>query len=294
MSERGKKPQSESGPRKEHEAEHITYRVTSIEVSPRKEGTEDALACREIVKDGQSFLIGVVADGHGNYGGKIARRAVEILSGTAATAQTVDHAWITNEFDGLEQKIEAEFPNEERGGSTVTFFWLHGRSLTIGYVGDSEAKVFTTDGTWTRLTRPHWYGPHPRETRRLDALGAQTLSYQDARENKRPQHILSPDQTKTLGMTRSIGDTRFEPLVSHEPEVATITLSPEAKFLLVASDGLWNPIWKNTRKRRQVEKVLRSAETTEEVRQGLHDILSRWQGDDISVLIIGVVDTKDS
>jgi protein phosphatase 1G len=42
-----------------------------------------------------------------------------------------------------------------------------------------------------------------------------------------------------LAVTRSIGDLKFKSFISNQPENCSITLTPQDKFVILASDGLF-------------------------------------------------------
>lgn len=46
----------------------------------------------------------------------------------------------------------------------------------------------------------------------------------------------------TLAVSRSIGDSHLKDWVMAEPETKVICLNPDMKYLILASDGLWEQV----------------------------------------------------
>lgn len=49
----------------------------------------------------------------------------------------------------------------------------------------------------------------------------------------------------TLAVSRSIGDSHLKDWVMAEPETKVICLNPDMKYLILASDGLWEQVSEN-------------------------------------------------
>ena len=45
-----------------------------------------------------------------------------------------------------------------------------------------------------------------------------------------------------LAISRSIGDLKYKPAVTSEPEIQSIRLAPVDQFLILASDGLYTEV----------------------------------------------------
>lgn len=67
-------------------------------------------------------------------------------------------------------------------------------------------------------------------------------SYRDEQGNSiGPQRVWLPNQNlQGLAMSRSLGDNVSKPIgVTHEPEVVKLEVEERDKFILLASDGVW-------------------------------------------------------
>jgi len=43
-----------------------------------------------------------------------------------------------------------------------------------------------------------------------------------------------------IDISRAIGDKKYKPYIIAEPEISIYNLSYEDKYLIIATDGLWN------------------------------------------------------
>jgi len=103
-------------------------------------------------------------------------------------------------------------------------------------VGDSRAVIGRADGSAAPLSRDHKV-TDPDERDRIIACGGQLSD--DPAEAHRVM-CFKYGMKYALGMSRSIGDFLFESAgVSHLPEIGEFDLQAEDKWLILASDGIW-------------------------------------------------------
>lgn len=118
-------------------------------------------------------------------------------------------------------------------GSTAVVSVVHGHNLLLGHVGDSRA-VLCRGKTAIELTHDH-KPDRADETARITGLGG-TVEKQDgassiARVNGH------------LAVSRAFGDVRMKEtqrFISAEPEISVVPLVEDDKFIIIASDGLWD------------------------------------------------------
>jgi serine/threonine protein phosphatase PrpC len=147
-------------------------------------------------------------------------------------------------FQGFLQENQAmkdilEQRGEGRGGTTATVALVVDKHrLFVANVGDSRSVLARDEGSGLvpiRMSRDHNL-KDPKEYERIAQLGV------PAKGNR----VYAPGHS--LNMTRALGDFDFKApynqekhdTVSAEPTVHSIDLSPQDKFLILASDGLWD------------------------------------------------------
>src|SRR5688572_5307444 len=111
----------------------------------------------------------VATDGHsydGGYAAEVAGR--RIMEGLLEACDRSDEAF-RQSFLGAHDLL---FRKHIDGGTTATCATVHGDKIVAAWVGNSQARVVTSEGDLRTLTIPHEYGVHKSETARLDALGA--------------------------------------------------------------------------------------------------------------------------
>jgi protein phosphatase 2C len=112
-------------------------------------------------------------------------------------------------------------------GTTCTLVLLHKRHMWVANCGDSRAMVGSAT-QFTSLTRDHKPND-PDEERRINAKGGYVATIAGV-----------PRVIGELAVSRSIGDTRYAPYVIPTPEVIYFPISHDQKYVLLATDGLWD------------------------------------------------------
>ena len=113
-------------------------------------------------------------------------------------------------------------------GSTALVILKQGNILYIANVGDSRA-IMSSNRKAVPITEDH--KPNKKsEFDRITQLGGFVINdpYGTARVNG------------TLALSRAIGDLYLSPFVSWVPDIYTVRLNPSNKYLVAASDGLWD------------------------------------------------------
>eukprot|EP01091_Cochliopodium_minus_P002858 TRINITY_DN1270_c0_g1_i1.p1 TRINITY_DN1270_c0_g1~~TRINITY_DN1270_c0_g1_i1.p1 ORF type:complete len:1015 (+),score=321.52 TRINITY_DN1270_c0_g1_i1:281-3325(+) len=112
-------------------------------------------------------------------------------------------------------------------GTTAVTALVDKDKLYIANVGDSEAFLFEDDQI-VNLTVAH--NPSLKsEEERLRNEGAKLILRGNAFR-----------VDGTLAVSRSIGDPKYEPYVNANPHFYEHTITPKTKFVVLASDGLWD------------------------------------------------------
>jgi len=135
--------------------------------------------------------------------------------------------------------IDAKF-----SGSTLVSVLISDQQLWCANVGDSRAiLVRCTNNTWTAhpLSNDHKPG-NTGEFERIINSGGRVEPYQDPEGNPiGPDRVwLKDENVPGLAMSRSIGDfVANRAGVIAEPEILKFDLTEEDKFIVIASDGVW-------------------------------------------------------
>ncbi|KAI7839798.1 hypothetical protein COHA_006597 [Chlorella ohadii] len=178
--------------------------------------------------------------------GRMPRRSSSSSSGGggAADAPSVATA-LASTFLRLDTDLRREMgANANYSGSTAAVCMLQGRRLTTAWVGDSKAVLARQDPRGLRaipLTRDHKPN-HPDEKARILGAGGRVQRLSDARgQPVGPNRVWLADAwVPGLAMSRAIGDIVAHTVgVASEPETSAVELCPQDKWLILATDGVW-------------------------------------------------------
>ena len=136
----------------------------------------------------------------------------------------------------------------EKSGSTVCIGILTNKNLFLANIGDSRAILcsYTSENIWvsSQLTKDH--KPKDKsEFKRIIAAGgtvSRMINVEKNDEEIGPYRVWDKTQDKGpgLAMSRSIGDGQAKTLgVLAEPDIFEYTLNEGDKFIICASDGIW-------------------------------------------------------
>ncbi|XP_054001388.1 serine-rich adhesin for platelets-like [Hylaeus anthracinus] len=123
------------------------------------------------------------------------------------------------------QFIEKSKTQKICGGTTAVCTLLLNKKLYVAWVGDSSAMLIKRDSV-VQLVNPHRL-QRKDEVRRIQKMGGVVM---ESMGIMRVNGVLS--------VSRAIGDVRYKPFVTGEPEVKCVHLDGTEDFLVVATDGL--------------------------------------------------------
>ena len=209
----------------------------------------------------ENYVYMSVCDGHGIEGHKVSQFIKQILP--KIMTETLKHKEL--EDPTPQQKVEAytlikdvfiesnrllcenEEINSAFSGSTCVSVIYTPTKLICANIGDSRAVISRYNAQskkWSSfdLTRDH-KPTEPDEAERIRNNGGriQPFTDEDTGEPIGPQRVwIMDDDVPGLAMTRSFGDIVASYVgVNSEPEITEYTLTEDDKFMLIASDGVW-------------------------------------------------------
>ena len=204
---------------------------------------QDAYFVKEnFLKNNEYFFIGV-CDGHGEQGHIVSNF---VTSKLPSYITELNNENITNAFKRINKEIYANSKlDSNMSGTTVVSIVITPNNILCVNLGDSRATLFKYDnGLYycKNLSRDH-KPCEADESKRIINNGGRVKKCYDE-EHKRyigPDRVwLKNKEEPGLAMTRSLGDKIAHNIgVIDEPEFKTFTFDGTEKFIIIASDGLW-------------------------------------------------------
>lgn len=132
-------------------------------------------------------------------------------------------------------------------GSTLTSLFIQKNKLYICNIGDSRTVLAKKNadhfGPWIAVPLSEDHKPEsPAENERINNMGGRVDQYKDIKGEKGgPYRVwVRHGEYPGLAMSRSMGDQIAKSVgVICDPEIREIDIAKEDKFIILASDGLW-------------------------------------------------------
>jgi serine/threonine protein phosphatase PrpC len=204
---------------------------------------QDAYFIKEnFLKNKEYFYIGV-CDGHGEFGHIVSHFVIDKLP---SYIQDLSNEAITSAFKRANKEIYGNSKlDSSMSGTTVVSLVLTPNNILSVNLGDSRAALFKYDnGIYycKNLSRDH-KPAEADESRRINLMGGRIKRCYDE-DHKRfvgPDRVWMKNKDEPgLAMTRSLGDKIAHNIgVSDEPEFKSFPYDGTEKFIIIASDGLW-------------------------------------------------------
>lgn len=145
-------------------------------------------------------------------------------------------------FVQVNADVEDNTPDCKFSGTTCSIVLTRGPQLISANSGDSRAIVVDKDGNARPLSRDH-KPDCPDEHARILASGGRVrpLINQQAGVEMGPARVwLKELEVPGLAMSRSLGDYVAQSVgVTPEPEVQAFDIEMNDRFVIIASDGVW-------------------------------------------------------
>lgn len=246
----------EANPSHKVSMEQVLHSMASLSRTGRTQGqkkksNQDAsFAFRQYVQ-GHQAIAGVM-DGHGPNGASVSKYVRRTLPGLIAkemanrgevAVQSVMRTAFLTTHESLSSTSEPI--NARLSGATAVVSLLQGKKITTAWVGDSRALVIREISSGCHraipLTRDH--KPVGLERTRILNNGGRVQRMYDSISGREvgPARVwLRSSWVPGLAMSRVIGDTVAHGVgVVAEPEVSTHELDEKDRFLVVATDGVF-------------------------------------------------------
>jgi serine/threonine protein phosphatase PrpC len=224
-------------------------RIGSICGKNKKENQDSFIIYPKLGGNLSNYLF-AVCDGHGINGHLISRylknhfadfveESLKEFKDNDLSIQLAFQSAIKKCEEGISgKKIDYYF-----SGSTIVSVVIQGNLIACANVGDSRAVLGKKANDWTFEDLSQDHKPDlPEEASRIIKAGGRVMPYfNSAGLPSGPNRVwLEDEDVPGLAMSRSIGDRLASTVgVISDPQISIKLLSKEDKFIIIASDGLW-------------------------------------------------------
>eukprot|EP00919_Chromeraceae_sp_WS-2016_P017982 GHVR01042761.1.p1 GENE.GHVR01042761.1~~GHVR01042761.1.p1 ORF type:complete len:273 (+),score=55.74 GHVR01042761.1:134-952(+) len=188
-----------------------------------------------------------VMDGHGLHGREVSdliRRKLPYNVQNDPSFRTDPKQALTKGFLKTNSDLQKSTHDIAFSGSTTVGVYIKGTTLYCANVGDSRAVIGQLkNGIWETVNLSIDHKPdRPDEMKRIIAHNGRVEPFRsaDGEAIGPPRVWLKQQDAPGLAMSRSLGDSVAASVgVLAEPEIKVFNLEPVDKFMIIASDGVW-------------------------------------------------------
>ena len=200
---------------------------------------------KEFLGDEEQFFLGV-CDGHGTYGHLVSEYISKIMPTYLmdnSDESIINSFKLTNKSLLSKSKIDCSL-----SGSTCTTLILNLEKIICANLGDSRAVLGRYEnGIYNAINLSNDHKPSvPSEMKRILLNGGRIKPFYDIELKKYlgPERVwLKNSDIPGLAMTRSFGDNVAHSVgVISDPEIIKYEFVGNEKFIILASDGIWEYI----------------------------------------------------
>ena len=233
-------------------------RTGTINGKPKPQNQDDYFIIPNFSQCRNQLFLGVM-DGHGIFGHEVSafvKRQLPLLIENNLPYEVTSTNDCSNEsLNKIQKALTLGFTNTHKtlvskrvidvnySGTTAITVLLRGRTLVCSSAGDSRAIIGRFDGSWSFVELSYDHKPSSRtEKLRIEAAGGRVEPYKEASgQFIGPDRVwLQHEQLPGLAMSRSIGDLVAAHVgVIAEPDIIMYELTEFDKFIVVATDGVW-------------------------------------------------------
>jgi len=250
------------------------WEIIECATKGKRSAMEDSSAFLCPFSSDTSLLVSVF-DGHvgnrcSNYLSQIL--PLELQKSTKSTMSGIlSKEVILEVFNNTDQKwLESVKGKGIEDGSTALCVVLDGSELVVANCGDSRAFLYQ-GGQTIVLTRDHVPTDNEERARIIKAGGS----------------VLGGRLQGKLGVSRAFGNYEFKEshYLSSEPEINQITLTPEAEFLVLGCDGLYEQF-----SNEEIVKFIKNGLTTHSLEEVIQELvveaIDRGAEDNITIMVV--------
>lgn len=268
----------------------------------KKTNQDNCFAFEKYISEDES-LFGAM-DGHGPQGHLVSafvKQHLPILLVDHLTSGSTAQRALSEGFLEVDARLGASRIDCEFSGSTCAVAYLRGNQLTTSWVGDSRVVLGrqTKANAWEAVDLSFDHKPtSPGEKERIVCSQGRVERLMDeVGQPMGPYRVwLQYAWVPGLAMSRALGDQLAHQVgVSSEPDHMHLELSPCDKFMVLASDGVWEFI----SSREAVELVASCKNVEDACRTLIDEAYQRWlveeDGvvDDITAVVVRFIHNGD-
>ena len=207
------------------------------------------------LNDENNVLFIGVCDGHGLFGHDVSQYLITHLPQNLNRALKKTNKYIHHK-ETLYKTMKEVFINTNKdlcknpsidtqfSGSTCVTLIITKNKIISGNAGDSRAVMGRfKNGEWINIDLSHDQKPNnPGEKERILSHGGRIEAYKDENGNDfGPKRVwIKSEDIPGLAMSRSFGDEVAASVGTiSEPEIETYDITNDDKFIIIASDGIW-------------------------------------------------------
>ena len=207
------------------------------------------------LNDENNVLFIGVCDGHGLVGHDVSKYLINNLPKNLNKALKKTNKYI-HDKETLYKTMKEVFINTNKdlckspfidtqfSGSTCVTIILTKNKIISGNAGDSRAVMGRFEnGKWISIDLTHDQKPNnPGERERILSHGGRIEAYKDENGNDfGPKRVwIKNEDIPGLAMSRSFGDEVAASVGTiSEPEIESFDITSDDKFIIIASDGIW-------------------------------------------------------
>jgi serine/threonine protein phosphatase PrpC len=169
----------------------------------------------------------------------------------------------------LLQYLQIANRKNSEDGTTAVVVLAQGDEIFVAHAGDSRAVLVHRSGQVSVLTSDHKPN-RPDERRRIQELGGSVVFWGVWRVEG------------ILAVSRAIGDRMLKPFVVAEPEVKKFTRTETDRFVVLASDGVWDTVSNDD----AAQLVLKYEDPQAAAQRIMEEAYGRGSMDNICVMVI--------
>ncbi len=226
------------------------FGYSKMGAGPKKSECQDSICMMERFAEDCDFL--AIYDGHGASGKEASQAANDYIQTfleknvkklKALSSDRKKEEFLRTAFQTTEEKLKASGIDYNNSGTCCVSVLIQRNKAYIANLGDSRAvmgRVTPKEKSAIELSNDHKPTREDERIRILKHGGKIERLVQDGIPIG-PHRVWLDEEGPGIAMTRSIGDIFSKKIgLISDPEIECIELTPNDKFIVIGSDGLWD------------------------------------------------------